>query len=167
MIAVSHPTLRPEVGATIAKYSQREMDVLDLKANALATVPVSDVLSDGAYPNLHLLVSIMKEGHLYDPFSRNIDEPAANLVPTFNNLIGRTDFVKILGRMLAELERAYGHPVDTEFTARVDEKGSVRINLLQCRPLWLPGSSGPVSIPADIPRAECCSSPNGLSAAAR
>jgi hypothetical protein len=88
---------------------------------------------------------------LYDPFSRNIDEPASNLVLTFNNLIGRTDFVTILGQILTVLEQAYGHPVDTEFTARVDERGNVRLNLLQCRPLWLPGSSGPVSIPADIP----------------
>ncbi len=151
MIAVSHPTLRPEVGAKIAKYSQREMDVLDLKANELSTVAISDVLADEDYPNLHLLVSIMKEGHLYDPFSRNIDEPASSLVPTFNNLIGRTDFVRILGVMLAKLEQAYGHPVDTEFTAHVDNKGAVRINLLQCRPLWLPGTTGRVQIPANIP----------------
>ena len=114
-------------------------------------MPISDVLADEDYPNLHLLVSIMKEGHLYDPFSRNIDEPASSLVPTFNNLIGRTDFVKILGGMLARLEQAYGHPVDTEFTAHVDEKGAVRINLLQCRPLWLPGTTGRVQIPANIP----------------
>lgn len=151
MIAVSHPALRPEVGSKIAKYSQREMDVLDLEANALATVPVADVLADKDYPNLHLLVSIMKEGHLYDPFSRNIEEPAANLVPTFNRLIAQTEFVRILGQMLAELEQAYGHPVDTEFTAHVNEKGAIRINLLQCRPLWLPGSCGNVSIPPDIP----------------
>ena len=154
MIAVSHPRLRPEVGPKVAKYSQREMDLLDLKANELVTIPVADVLGDKKYPNLHLLVSVMKEGHLYDPFSREVDGDGSSLVPTFNNLIARTNFVKILGRMLSVLEEAYGHPVDTEFTAHIDPKGRIRVNLLQCRPLWLPGTQGPLQIPADIPPAK-------------
>ncbi len=151
MIAVSHPQLRPEVGAKIAKYSQREADLLDLQANELVTVPVADLLAARDYPNLHLLVSVQKEGHLYDPFSRTLEGNGAELVLTFNNLIARTEFVKILRHMLAALETAYGHPVDTEFTAHVDAKGRVRINLLQCRPLWLPGSAGVVRIPEQIP----------------
>ena len=154
MIAVSHPRLRPEVGPKVAKYSQREMDLLDLKANELVTIPVADVLGDNKYPNLHLLVSVMKEGHLYDPFSREVDGDGSSLVPTFNNLIARTNFVKILGSMLSVLEEAYGHPVDTEFTAHIDPKGRIRVNLLQCRPLWLPGTQGPLRIPEDIPPAK-------------
>jgi hypothetical protein len=71
-------------------------------------------------------------------------------VLTFNNLIRRTDFVKLLGSMVSKLENAYGHPVDTEFTAHVDSEGKVSINLLQCRPLFLPGSAGPVTIPDGI-----------------
>jgi hypothetical protein len=153
MIAVSHPALRPEVGAKIAKYSQKEMDVLDLERNDLETLPIADVLAEKDYPNLHLIVSTMKDGHLYDPFARAVEGPAANLVPTLNNLIGRTDFVKIVDRILVALEHAYGHPVDTEFTAHVDPRGRVRINLLQCRPLWLPGAPGGVRIPPDIPPA--------------
>ena len=35
MIAVSHPQLRPEIGAKIAKYSQWEVDLIDLEANEL------------------------------------------------------------------------------------------------------------------------------------
>ena len=46
MIAVSHPQLRPEIGFKIAKYSQHEMDLLDLQANALATRSVTEVLAD-------------------------------------------------------------------------------------------------------------------------
>ena len=40
---------------------------------------------------------------------------------------------------------------DPEFTASIDASGHVRVNLLQCRPLWLPGSAGPVTIP-DVER---------------
>ena len=37
MIAVSHPQLRPESGARIAKYSQWEVDLIDLEKNEFAT----------------------------------------------------------------------------------------------------------------------------------
>lgn len=151
MIAVSHPQLRPEVGAKIARYSQRHVDVLDLEANELATKPFAQVIGGRDYPNLSLLVSAMADGHLGDPVSRRVEGPIENLVLTFNNLIRRTDLVATLGAMLRRLEIAYGHPIDTEFTANVTEDGGVRVNLLQCRPLWLPGSQGPVSVPADIP----------------
>ncbi|MBU1693849.1 MAG: PEP/pyruvate-binding domain-containing protein [Verrucomicrobia bacterium] len=151
MIAVSHPRLRPEIGLKIAKYSQHEIDLLDLRANELVTRPVADVLADRSYPNLHLLVSVIRDGHLYDPFSRDVQDDPSQLVLTFNNLIARTDFVRLVGQALAVLEKAYGHPVDTEFTAHVDAKGQVRINLLQCRPLWLPGAQGSVTWPEQVP----------------
>jgi hypothetical protein len=54
--------------------------------------------------------------------------------------------------MLSKLERVYNHPVDIEFTASLGPEGNVRVNLLQCRPLFLPGSLGPISMPADLPR---------------
>lgn len=152
MIAVSHPQLRPEVGYKIARYSQHYVDLLDLKSNELTTRPLAAVLSDLDYPNLHLLVSVMAGDHLQDPISNRIEGPAENLVLTFNNVTRRTELVKTIGAMLGKLERAYGHPIDTEFTASVNPDGRVRVNLLQCRPLWLPGSSGPVSVPADVPR---------------
>ena len=150
MVAVSHPKLRPEIGLKIAKYSQHEMDLLDLQANELVTRPVTDVVADKRLPLLHLLVSVMQEGHLFDPFSREVPGEPSQLVFTFNNLIARTPFVALVGRALAALEKAYGHPVDTEFTAHVDAKGQVRINLLQCRPLWLPGAQGPILWPEPL-----------------
>ena len=151
MIAVSHPQLRPEVGRKIARYSQRQVDLLDLASNEFVTRPAAEVLANKDYPNLHLLVSVFSDDHLSDPVSSRVDAPSQALVLTFNNLIRRTEFVKIIGAMLRKLENAYGHPIDTEFTASVDSRGQVRVNLLQCRPLWLPGSAGPVSVPADIP----------------
>ena len=70
---------------------------------------------------------------------------------TANNLIARTAFVKIIGDMLARLEKAYGQPLDTEFTAAVDAAGRIRVNLLQCRPMRLPGATGPIELPGDLP----------------
>ncbi|MDH7499924.1 MAG: PEP/pyruvate-binding domain-containing protein, partial [candidate division NC10 bacterium] len=151
MIAVSHPQLRPEIGPKIARYSQHQVDLLDLEANRLITLSLPEVLAGLDYPHLHLLVSTMKDGFPYDPISPRLEGSAEDLVLTFNHLISRTQFVKILGAILSRLERVYGHPVDIEFTASLDPQGRVRVNLLQCRPLFLPGSSGPVSLPTDLP----------------
>jgi len=152
MVAVSHPELRPEVGQEIAIYSQHWVDVLNLETNLLESLPLAEVAREKDYPGLHLLVSELKDGHVADPYSTHLGAPADHLVLTFNNLVRRTDLVRTIGEMVAVLEQAYGHPVDTEFTASIDAQGNVHVNLLQCRPLLLPGATGEVRIPDSIPR---------------
>jgi len=152
MIAISHPHLRPEVGAKVSKYSQHQMDLLDLEANQFETRFLTDVLGNGDYPNLHFFVSVMRDNYPYDPVSGKLDGSAEQWVLTFNNLIFRTDFVPFMGNLLATLEEAYGQPVDVEFTASVDAGEHVRINLLQCRPLFTPGSLVDVSVPVSLER---------------
>lgn len=151
MIAVSHPQLRPEAGTRIVKYSQWKMDVIDLAENRFTTKSVREVFSDGEYPHLPMLVSLMKDGYLSDPFTGRLPAGTNKFVLTFNNLINRTNFVKIIGEMLFRLEGVYGHPLDTEFTAAVDHDGRIRVNLLQCRPMRLPGTTGPVEMPLELP----------------
>jgi hypothetical protein len=149
MIAVSHPELRPEFSTKIAKYSQRNVDLLDLKANEFSTRPITEMLADNDYPNLHYLVSSTTDGYLHDVFP--LEKSEGNLVLTFNNLIGRTGLVRIIGEMLAKLEKAWGQPIDIEFTAYVDSDGSTKVNLLQCRSLRLPrASSGDIRIPDNL-----------------
>jgi pyruvate, water dikinase len=138
MIAVSNPDLRPEIGTKIAKYSQKNIDLLDLSANEFATLQSPDVLSKGDYPDLHLLVSSFKDGYLQDPLFRSFETSSDGMIITFNNLLKQTKFVQIMGGLLSRLENAWGQPVDTEFTAHIKENGEVRINLLQCRPLRVP-----------------------------
>ncbi|HOL95100.1 MAG TPA: PEP/pyruvate-binding domain-containing protein [bacterium] len=153
LIAISHPELRPETGAKVVKYSQREVDLLDLDRNDLVTLHAADILAGRDYPNQHLYVSLMKDGCLIDPSSPFLDGEAEECVLTFNNLIRQTGLVKIIGRMLEILARAYGRPIDTEFTAFIHPGGRVSVNLLQCRPMTLPGlASLQVSLPSNIPR---------------
>ncbi len=152
MIAVSHPHIRPEADQKIARYSQHKMDLLDLRANRFMTVPVEEVLQRGDYPRQHYFTSVFREGYLFDPpYVETQPDRGEKYLLTFNRLIGRTPLVKMLGEMLECLEEAYGHPVDTEFTASLDEEGRVSINLLQCRPLWQPGQLAPLDIPQAIP----------------
>ena len=71
---------------------------------------------------------------------------------TFADLLARTPFSDTMRALLATLERAYGYPVDVEFTADVAENGAVRVNVVQCRPLQTRGiQAARVEIPADVP----------------
>jgi len=150
MLAVSHPQLRPEAGSEIAKYSQRQVDVVDLENNDFRTLPFTDLLGDEEFPDLHLLVSVMQDNQPVDPASRFLEAQPGQLTLTFNNLIRRTDFVALMDQMLARLEKGYTHPVEIEFTAAVDDQEKSTINILQCRPLFLPGLAHTVQVPDSI-----------------
>ncbi len=138
MFSISDPMLRPEFGMQVRKYSQRLVDVIDLEANGMKTLPLREVLQDRDYPRLPLFVSLLREGYLWDLTFGFGNEP---MVLTFNNLLQNTEFAGLLGTMLQRLDNAYGGPVDTEFTAAVDGDGRIKINLLQCRPLFIPSTT--------------------------
>ncbi len=151
IVAVSHPHLRPETGAQIAKYSQGHVDLIDLQRNELTSYSIEELLCDRDYPNLHLFVSLMKDGYPADPWTGRLETTKEPLVLTFNHLLQQTDFIQLIRLMLIRLEQAYGQPIDTEFTATVNAEGKIRINLLQCRPMVLPGDTGPIQLPAVLP----------------
>lgn len=151
IVAVSHPQLRPEVGNKVIKYSQHNVDVLDLSKNEFISIPVSELLSDCDYPNLNLVASLISEGYTQEMVSACPRGRADDLVLTFNTFVNRTQFVKLMDVMLTRLEQAYGQPVDTEFTARIEPEGGVKINLLQCRSLRLPGTTGHIEFPEKVP----------------
>jgi len=153
MIAVSHPDLRPEIGMEIAKYSQRMVDVLNLETNTFEITPFFEIVGGDKYPALNLLMSEIADGYLRDRTTTPVTGSERNMVLTFSNLIRRTRLVSIIGEMLTSLEKAWGQPVDIEFTAYIDGENNVRINLLQCRSLRVPKSDGvKASIPRNIPR---------------
>lgn len=138
MVALSHPELRPESDRQVSVYSQHRVDVIDLDANRLVSLPVAEVLADRDYPGLHLLVSEMREGFPHEPPMNYFHAPARDLVLTFNGLIRRTDLIPTLEAMLRHLERAYGHPVEIEFAANLVPGRRLSFDLLQCRPMPLP-----------------------------
>lgn len=153
MIAVSHPYLRPEIGMEIAKYTQSMVDVLNLQANTFEIKPFVEIIGEDNYPALHLLTSEIADGYLRDWFISPLAGSEKNLVLTFNNLIKQTKLVDTIGEMLTKLEKAWGQPIDIEFTAYVDSECNIRINLLQCRSLRIPKSEGAdIMIPRDLPK---------------
>jgi hypothetical protein len=153
MVALSHPTLRPEVNADdIRRYSQHFIDVLDLQENDFLSLPIADVV-DEDYPPLPYLVS-WDQGGYFSPMRPLLGDSRAKMVFTFDRMLRETKFASSMRDLLALLERRYGRPVDTEFTISLPQGATaqlVRIQLLQCRPQASMAEMEGVAIP-DVPQ---------------
>ncbi len=146
MVALSHPLLRPEGGAEqIRKYSQKMMDVLNLRSGRLETVSFIDLLQAVQHPEISQAVSLVEDGHLSSPMFRGQTFDPRRSCVTFQNFLSRTPFVNLMRRILSRLEEAYGRPVDIEFAW---DDG--RLYLLQCRTLSLQQDVGRVFIPEHL-----------------
>ncbi|MCR4408516.1 MAG: PEP/pyruvate-binding domain-containing protein [Anaerolineae bacterium] len=152
MVALSHPQLRPEItAAEIRKYSQRFADVLDLEDNCFKTLPVTEV-GDSDYPSTELLVSIDEGDYIRPIHFLGNNLPPGALVLTFDRLLKEGKFTTLMSAILRKLERAYGQPVDVEFTLEIlPEHPWFIVHLLQCRPLSSQESGQVHYLPSFIP----------------
>ena len=153
MVALSHPNLRPEVGAAQhRRYSQHFTDVVNLTENSYETKAVTDLLSMD-FPSARLLVSVDRDDYLQPPMAYDPSVSPRELVLTFENLLTRTQFVPLMKAMLSRLEEHFGRHVDVEFTADIIPgypEPTFLVHILQCRPQASrePGSS--VEIPPTV-----------------
>ncbi len=154
MVGLSHPTLRPVSSpADILKYSQRLMDVIDLEANDLKAIPVTNVLSM-QYPGIQFLASTDEGDFIRPIFSLGADIPPEKMVLTFENLLKNTEFPKLMKAILKKLNRHYKRPVDIEFAVQFIPgypKPAFKIVLLQCRPLSNQEWGQYMPAPRDVP----------------
>jgi len=157
MVALSHPTLRPEAGAReIKHYSQYYMDVIDLRENQLVTRPVSEVLA-ADYPGLRLLASQYKDDFIGPLVAMTAGLDSRSLVITLDGLLKQTSFATHLRNVLKALEVSYNRPVDIEFTAEIGSeypRPSVTLHLLQCRPYAGEHDTEQIHFPDRLPEAD-------------
>lgn len=138
LVALSHPSLRPEASPRdILRYSQHEVDLIDLVDNTFRTLPVAEALK-APNPNLRWIVQRHEQGSLGDLLRTPSAPDSEDLVVTFEALLSRTSLPERMRQLLRTLEAAYQGPVDTEFTIdlRPGESGKpeAHVHLLQCRP---------------------------------
>ena len=154
MVALSHPRLRPEVTLDeVRKYSQHFIDVIDLGENSFKTLPVAEVLR-GNYPGIEFLASVDEGDYLRPMRFREPALPPQRIVLTFDRLLEESAFAGLMKAILQKLERAYGRPVDIEFTLEIHPARShprFTLHLLQCRPLSSRQDPAVSQIPPYIP----------------
>jgi hypothetical protein len=148
MIPLGMPTVRPEVkAADILRYSQREVDVLNLRDNRMESLPLTALLDEGEeFPGLDQVVSVVDHGFIRRPVGARIFEDPANLVVTFDRFTHDSSYPAFLRWVLKRLEAAYGCPVDIEFAHDGND-----FHLLQCRPQVVRGADEAVPVPQGIP----------------
>ncbi len=107
----------------LRRFTQRDVDLLDIDANSLRTISLRELLAHEHRLPMELFGERDKGGWLI----------------TFERLLTRTGFTATMRRLLATIEKAYDYPVDVEFTGNFQDDGSLRLNVVQCRPLQTRG----------------------------
>jgi hypothetical protein len=149
IVALDAPHLRPYSDMEKAKrFSQHDVDVLDIDRNILETVPVMELIKNEPEIKLDIIGEHDRDA---EAKMKEIKLPGRSWILTFDNLLSKADFSGTMLKMLKTLESKYQYPVDVEFTVNFNKEGSPRINLVQCRPLQAKGDTGQVKIPEDIP----------------
>jgi hypothetical protein len=148
-IALDDPLLRPYAEPEdMVKFSQHNVDLLDINENRLRTVGLNELLDEALEIELDLIAT---RDYKTERRMKELNTKVRDLwVLTFKKLLAETDFTHTMQKMLHTLESYYRYPVDTEFTANFAKNGELKINLLQCRPLQTKGLTANVQIPANI-----------------
>ena len=143
VIALDHPHKRPFRSREDAhRFSQHKVDVLDIEENRLRSIDVGALAVAAPDFPLHRLGELDREA-TERARALGYETPVWRLTfsPLFGKDGGEGDLVRLSQAMLHRLERAYGHPVDVEFTLHLDGDGVPSLNLVQCRPLATLGAA--------------------------
>ncbi|MBI5035156.1 MAG: phosphoenolpyruvate synthase [Chloroflexi bacterium] len=157
MVALSHPNLRPDSGASeVRRHSQHYVDLIDLETNEFTTRRVSETISpdDAALP---YLASEDHGDYIQPLFSDARTANPEQLVLTFDGLLKKTPFVPLMKTMLRRLETVYHFPIDIEFTADIiadPKQPNVRVQLLQCRPQSQYAANTKIALPSNVPESD-------------
>jgi len=149
IVALGQPTLRPESYKDLEKYSQKLVDVIDLEANDLVTLPLSEIAEEGLAGRHAYICSVKKEDRIQEAFT-TIDLMTGKPVITFERLLKRTKFARVMLAALEKVRRHYGIELDIEMAAELGSDGEFTVTLLQCRPQSLRIEEEPEPVP-DVP----------------
>ncbi|HON58097.1 MAG TPA: PEP/pyruvate-binding domain-containing protein [Smithella sp.] len=149
IVALDAPLVKPyNKPQDMKRFSQNEVDLLNLQKNEFQTVPANDLLAH-TEPELLSLIAV-RDAAAAEYFQSLGREAQDAWILTFDELLQGTPFAKTMSNMLKKLEQVYRYPVDIEFTANTDNEGQLRINLLQCRPFQTKGHYSRLQLPEKI-----------------
>ena len=151
IVALDEPLLRPHAGKEDAKkYSQREVDVINVRDNDFETVPLTDIAGGELEPVLEEIG--VRDHEMARKMRQQGTVREAPWILTFDKFLSEGGFAEKMRSVMKTLEKKYDYPVDIEYTVNFTKEGDYKINLLQCRPLQTRGMGRHVPIPEDISR---------------
>lgn len=150
VVALDAPTRRQHKGfEDVRRFSQRDIDLLNINENCLQTVSLYKLAQeDIGIPWDIYAIRDYDTIRLLEERGRKVD----NIwMLTFDEFLEKTDFTALMQRLLKTIEKAYGYPVDVEFTANFTADRTVKIDVVQCRPLQTRGAEATLDIPQEVP----------------
>ncbi len=153
IVALDAPHKRPHKDVEdTRKFSQRDVDLLNIDENCLQTVSALSLTREGI--DIPWRLYGMKDYETTRLLAERGRKSEDVWLLTFDSLLAETPFASTMQRLLKSLETAYQYPVDVEFTVNFDAGRNPRIDLVQCRPLQTKGARARVEIPAEVPDEE-------------
>ncbi len=149
--ALDEPLLKPYSDMRdVRKFSQHEVDVINIKDNALQTLPLAQLVSEKL--NLNLDYIAIRDTESEKTMQERGAQEKEYWILTFDELLQRPEFMDSFREILKKLEKNYQFPVEIEFTVNFTKRGAFKINLLQCRPVQAAGTGKPVDMPKKVSR---------------
>ncbi|MGL6105039.1 PEP/pyruvate-binding domain-containing protein [Romboutsia sp.] len=136
------------------KFSQHDVDLLNLKTNKLSTVYINEAVKKDIKTNVNIFgAKDYNTARMLRETGSNPDN--APFLLNFEVLLKYTKFPEVMKNTLKVLSNEYEYPVDIEFTANFNKEGNFRFNIVQCRPLQTRGLGKTVEAPKLLDKESC------------
>ncbi len=142
VVALGAPTLRPEgTPEETRRYSQKWVDVIDLEEGRFRRIEASTLLRE--MPGLDMAMFVRRDREAARAAAA-MKRPAP-LSVDMERLLSETTLVSFMREIITRLRQAYRTEIDLEFTANIDKRGRLKIDILQCRPLQVQTEEAPLT----------------------
>jgi hypothetical protein len=151
MVALDDPLKRPyaEKG-DLRKYSQHEVDCINIKENSLVTISFDQLAAENAYAQAEKFA--VKDYENMSAMSERGLKEKEYWILTLDSIFSDGRLAEAFRKILKTLEAGYDYPVEIEFTVNYTKDDLFKINLLQCRPLQTRGLGDKVALPEKVDR---------------
>lgn len=149
MVALDNPLQRPYAEKDdLRKFSQHEVDLINIKENCIKTIPFENLLEEESYIDIDRIA--VKDYEAIHMMNKDNIEEKEYWILTLDNLFTDNALSEPFKKILGLLEKNYNYPIEIEFTVNFASDNSFKINLLQCRPLQTGGREHRVTLPKSI-----------------
>lgn len=142
VVALGAPTLRPEgTPEETRRYSQKWVDVIDLEEGRFRRIEASTLLRE--MPGLDMAMFVRRDREAARAAA--LMKLPAPLSVDLERLLAESTLVPSMREIVTRLRYAYNTEIDLEFTANIDTRGRLKIDILQCRPLQVQTEEAPLT----------------------